>query len=753
MPNFVRTTASGYLIAVFATALIAAVLWAAGGIPAFLPFIGAVLLAAWRGGFGPGLAATIFGAFAGALFARELPTFAATPSAVWVTLGIFLTQGFAIASVFEALHRTTRRIVAESADREAANRQLSDLIERSRRSEERLQQATEAISGLIYEIDFSAGTVWRSHALAGLIGVEPADAEPTLDWWLARCHPADAARLRAELNENLTGRRYSTHYRVRHAAGHYVDVWDQGIVFRDAAGKPFRAIGCTVDTTLQREAEEKTRRSEERFRLLADAMPQIVYVSGGDGRVEYLNSRWREYAGRDTATMEDMAALVPSDDLRDMAAKWRAAIAAGTPLVAEFRLKHAASGEYRWFLTRSMPVRDADGQVVNWFGTSTDIHDQKSAEAALREADRRKDDFLALLAHELRNPLAPVRNGLQVLNLTAPADDAMAETRAMMGRQLGQLVRLVDDLLDVSRISRGKLDLRLERVNMAAVVADAAEACRSLVEAKSHTLTLDPGPEPVFVEGDAARLTQVVSNLLNNSAKYTPPGGRIRVGVTADETAVRVTVTDSGIGIPQGMLPRIFDLFTQVDRTLDMSQGGLGIGLSLVRQLLDLHGGTVSARSDGYGLGSEFTVQLPRCAPPEPAAVVPAATAPSPARRRILVVDDNRDAADSLALMLQLMGHETHTGHDGLEAVALAAAHRPEVVLLDIGMPNLDGYGAARRIRELPGAADIVLVALTGWGQEEDRRKSAAAGFNRHLVKPVDLAALQDVLATLPRAG
>ncbi len=626
MPNFVRTTASGYLIAVVATALLAAVLWATGGIPAYLPFIGAVLLAAWRGGFGPGLAATVLGAFAGSLFARQLPTFAANPSAVWFTLGIFLTQGFAIASVFEALHRTTRRIVAESADREAANRQLSELVER-------------------------------------------------------------------------------------------------------------------------------TRRSEERFRLLADAMPQIVYVSGADGRVEYLNSRWREYAGRDTATMDDLAALVPPDDLRDMAAKWREAIAAGTPLVAEFRLRHAASGEYRWFLTRAVPVRDADGRVVNWFGTSTDIHDQKTAEAALREADRRKDDFLALLAHELRNPLAPVRNGLQVLNLTAPADDAMAETRAMMGRQLGQLVRLVDDLLDVSRISRGKLDLRLERVNVAAVVADAAEACRSLIEAKAHALTLNPGPEPVFVDGDAARLTQVVSNLLNNSAKYTPPGGRIRVGVAADAGAVRVTVADSGIGIPQSMLPRIFDLFTQVDRTLDMSQGGLGIGLSLVRQLLELHGGTVTARSDGYGLGSEFTVQLPRCAAPEPAAVSPAAAGRPPARRRILVVDDNRDAADSLALMLQLMGHETHTGHDGLEAVALAAAHQPEVVLLDIGMPNLDGYGAARRIRELPGAADIVLVALTGWGQEEDRRKSAAAGFNRHLVKPVDLAALQDVLATLPPAG
>ncbi len=626
MSNSVRTAASGYLIAVVATALIAAVLWAAGGIPAYLPFIGAVLLAAWRGGFGPGLAATILGAFAGSLFARQLPTFAANPSAVWVTLGIFLVQGFAIASVFEALHRTTRGIAAESADRGAANRQLSELVER-------------------------------------------------------------------------------------------------------------------------------TRRSEERFRLLADAMPQIVYVSGADGRVEYLNSRWREYAGLDSATMEDLAALVPPDDLRVMAAKWRAAIAAGTPLVAEFRLRHASSGEYRWFLTRAVPVRDAGGRVVNWFGTSTDIHDQKTAEAALRDADRRKDDFLALLAHELRNPLAPVRNGLQALNLTAPADDAMAETRAMMGRQLGQLVRLVDDLLDVSRIGRGKLDLRLERVDMAAVVADAAEACRALIEAKAHTLTLDPGPEPVFVDGDATRLTQVISNLVNNSAKYTPPGGRIRVAVAADAGAVRVTVADSGIGIPQNMLPRIFDLFTQVDRSLGMSQGGLGIGLSLVRQLLELHGGTVSARSDGYGLGSEFTVHLPRCAAPEPAAVSPAAVAAPPARRRILVVDDNRDAADSLALMLQLMGHETHTGHDGLEAVALAAAHQPDVVLLDIGMPNLDGYGAARRIRELPGAADMTLVALTGWSQEEDRRKSAAAGFNRHLVKPVDLAALQDVLAALPRAG
>jgi signal transduction histidine kinase/CheY-like chemotaxis protein len=361
---------------------------------------------------------------------------------------------------------------------------------------------------------------------------------------------------------------------------------------------------------------------------------------------------------------------------------------------------------------------------------------------ALREADRKKDDFIALLAHELRNPLAPIRNGLETFKLSRRTADRSLD---MMDRQLTHMVRMIEDLLDVSRIGRNKMDLRRARVTLADVIASAVETAQPALDAAGHELTVALPADPVHLDADFTRLAQVFSNLLTNSAKYTPHGGRVWLtGERRGDTA-RVTVRDTGIGIPAAALPTIFDMFSQVDRPVERSAGGLGIGLALVKGLTEMHGGTVTAASDGRG--STFTVCLPVLAAP---AVPPPPPPPAPAKRthahRVLVVDDNRDGAESLSQLLAILGHDVRTAFDGVEAVEQARQHRPDVVLMDVGMPRLNGYEATRRIREHDWGAGMVIIALTGWGQENDRKQSRDAGCDGHLVKPVSLSDLQQVL-------
>jgi signal transduction histidine kinase len=369
------------------------------------------------------------------------------------------------------------------------------------------------------------------------------------------------------------------------------------------------------------------------------------------------------------------------------------------------------------------------------------------AQAALRESAQRKDEFLAILAHELRNPLAPIRNSLQILRLTRPLDSTAEHVAAVMDRQVDLMARLVDDLLEASRISRGMIELRLGAVDVAAVVHGAIETSRPVIEAGGHRLVLDLPPHPLTLEGDFVRLTQVVANLLNNAAKYSDPGGEIRIEAKRDGNAVSISVRDTGRGIPADMLSRVFELFMQVDRGNGQSQGGLGIGLTLAKTLVELHGGTLEARSGGAGQGSEFVVCLPLGAahtptrPPEEG--VPSAVLAS---RRILVVDDNRDAAESLGTLLELLGADVRIAHNGPDALDSFAIHEPDAVVLDLGMPGMDGLEVARRIRQRPGAEDVTLIALTGWGQDEDRQRSQAAGFDHHLVKPTNFRALQKLL-------
>jgi CheY-like chemotaxis protein len=372
----------------------------------------------------------------------------------------------------------------------------------------------------------------------------------------------------------------------------------------------------------------------------------------------------------------------------------------------------------------------------------------------LRDQDRRKDEFLATLAHELRNPLAPIRNALQILKMPRLDTMTVARSREMMERQVHQLVRLVDDLLDVSRVMRGKIELRKEKLELATVVARAVETVQPLIEAQGHELTVSLPPESLSLEADPVRLAQVVGNLLTNAAKYPEANGRIWLTAQREGDDVVLVVRDTGIGIAPDMLPHIFELFVQVDHASTRSQGGLGIGLTLVKNLVGMHDGTVEAHSAGLGRGSQFVVRLPLMLQTHGEEIEnekgqqqrgPALSS----GHRLLVVDDNRDAAESLAMLVRLQGHEVRVAHDGIAALEMVKNYRPALVFLDIGMPKMDGYELARRLRQQPGLEHVRLAALTGWGQQEDRRRTAEAGFDHHLVKPLEPEALERLLADL----
>ncbi len=487
------------------------------------------------------------------------------------------------------------------------------------------------------------------------------------------------------------------------------------------------------------------------YRLLVEQMQQGAVTLDAHGAVTYCNRRFAELLDTPHERLigTDFRDFLP-DVERDIYETLlsHAAIGGGQ---SEAHLRRTDGHSIPVFLTFNALPPDSGvsfGVLVTDL-TSQRRHEQLDAAIrALEESDRLKNEFLAMLAHELRNPLAPIRNAVQIMRLTDGNATVLASTSAMMERQVAQMVRLIDDLLDVSRISRGKIELRKERIDLASTIGHAVDACRSDMESSKHALTVSLPSVPVYSDGDPARLAQVVGNLLSNARKFTDKGGLIGLTLeqAGDEAVIRVW--DNGIGVAASQLPRIFDMFLQIDSSLERSVSGLGIGLTLVRKLVEMHAGSVEAFSAGVGQGSEFVVRLPVAAPisappPEPIAPAPILAA----GLRILVVDDNRDSANSLSLLLQLIGHETQEAHDGLEAVETAAAFRPDVILLDIGLPKLNGYEVCRRVREQPGGKAIVVIGLSGWGRDEDREMSKDAGFDAHMVKPVDFAALTKLLA------
>ena len=437
-----------------------------------------------------------------------------------------------------------------------------------------------------------------------------------------------------------------------------------------------------------------------------------------------------------------------------MLASWRAALAKGVPWEEIYTLRRR-DGQMRWHLARAVPVRDEQGEIACWFGTSTDIHDRIASEQALKDADARKDQFLATLAHELRNPLAPISYSLQLWPHCLDDKQEMEQLRLIMSRQVDQLVRLIDDLMDMARITRGKIKLRRAPLDLGILIARAVETVRPLIDEAGHALSVTLPAEPVAIDGDMSRLTQVLSNILGNAAKYTPPQGRISIVAERQEQRAVIRVRDSGPGIPAHLLDSIFEPFRQIDTEPSRSQGGLGIGLALARQFIELHGGTIEARSDGPARGSEFVVTLPALTviPASVDSVPPTMSASSLARRRIVVVDDHADSAETLARILRARGQDATAFTEGRAAIDWVLAHPPDVVFLDIAMPRLDGHEIARRLREHLELRSTVLVALTGLGQQRDQRQALAAGFDYHLTKPATLTDLEGLLARLPAAS
>jgi PAS domain S-box-containing protein len=487
--------------------------------------------------------------------------------------------------------------------------------------------------------------------------------------------------------------------------------------------------------------EEKLRDQEERLRFALTAGRLGSWeLDLATGNLECSDTGKANFGRPPSAafTYQDLFEAIHPDERERVRAAVRQAETGGNDYDVEYRTIWP-DGTVHWLLVRGRLSGDA-----RMVGVSMDITERKRAEEALRDADRRKDDFIALLAHELRNPLAPIRNGLQVMRLAGGDVNAVAQARAMMDRQLTHLVRLVDDLLDVSRISRNKMELRPDRVLLSDAINAALETARPMIEAAGHDLQVSLPPGPVFLDADLTRLSQVFSNLLTNSAKYTEPGGRIHLSAQRQPGEVEIKVRDNGIGIPAEEIGHIFDMFSQVNRSIERNSGGLGIGLALVKGLVEMHGGTVTAESDGKG--STFTVRLP-LAKGRAKSQKEDALANGHGSRRVLVVDDNQDGAESLGMMLKLLGDEVRTAHDGVEAIEVAERFRPEVILMDMGMPRLNGLDATRRIREREWGRNIAIIALTGWGQEGDRERSRRAGCNGHLVKPVNLADLEKALS------
>jgi PAS domain S-box-containing protein len=496
--------------------------------------------------------------------------------------------------------------------------------------------------------------------------------------------------------------------------------------------------------------------SEELFHTMADGIPQLAWMARPDGHIYWYNERWYEYTGTTPAEVEGWGWQCVHDpgELPRVLERWKDALARGEAWEDTFPIRRR-DGAMRWHLSRAEPLRNERGEITCWFGTNTDITERLEMEASLREADRRKDEFLATLAHELRNPIAPISNALQIWPFVEHDRGEMEKLRAVMEPQVRQMTRLIDDLLDVARITQDKIQLRLEVIDLAEIVAGVVDAIRPQVDACGQRLEVQVAEAPLLVRGDAARLTQALGNLVQNAAKYTGPGDAIRVSASRQGDRAMLCVEDSGVGIPPDVLPRVFDMFEQGDRTMARAHGGLGLGLTLVKRLVELHGGSAEAHSEGEGKGSRFLVWLPIRQPlAGPVASSEAASAPACARalarRRILVVDDVRASASTLAMMLDRLGQEVATAHDGSSAIEQAAACRPDVVFLDIAMPGLSGYDVARQLRASPRTADVVLVALTGYGNEEDRRKSLQAGFDHHLTKPTSIAELAALLRSLP---
>jgi PAS domain S-box-containing protein len=523
---------------------------------------------------------------------------------------------------------------------------------------------------------------------------------------------------------------------------------------RNPAGRLTGFLKITRDLTERRRHEETLRDSEERFRLLVDTVREYaIFMLDTEGRVASWNQGAERIIGYTAAEIigRHFSCFYPVEAAERGAAQHDldAALEHGSLETNGRRVRK--DGSRFWANVVITAVYDLEGRLRGFAKITRDLTERKQFEE-LEESQQRTQEFLAMLSHELRNPLAPLKTSVDILRARDLTDPVVARARDVIDRQVQHLTRLIDDLLDVSRITSGRVRLSNEALELESVIARAVEAARPLIDSKAHSLQVKPLTRPAWVRGDLTRLTQVLVNLLNNAAKYTPAGGRIDIAVITSDSHAEIHVRDNGVGIDAELLPRVFDLFTQGQRPLDRADGGLGVGLALVHRIVSLHGGTVKASSAGAGRGSEFIVTLPLLSEETSMSVASVSserTVHQPRRRRIMVIDDNKDAAESMSMLLELWGHEVMCAYDGHSALEAAVKYHPDAVFLDIGLPGMDGYEIAERLREQPESAHAVLIAITGYGQDEDRRRSRDAGIDHHLVKPVAPETLHTLLDSL----
>lgn len=724
----------------------------------FVTYFLATLLVVVVAGPGPAALATFLSAASAIyLFVEPVNSFEIRNVADIARLLIFVTIALGMSAMAEMMRRA-REVAVEAQINLAKIEMIQQSEAALRASEERLRVANERFTAaleaspvVIFEQDRELRCMWVHNSALGyaseeIIGKTDHDL-------LERKEDADclAAIKRRVLDTGQPAREEV--FVTSDGKPRYFDLHVQP----RRSGQEVIGLLCTaVDITERKQSLDRLRKNDLRLRIAVDA----AYVISFEWDIQ--RNEVRRYISTDPglpptpemqpSTFEAVQQAVHPDDRALFSANVHAALESREGLYeSEFRIVRP-DGAVAWLFERGRVERDAEGRPAFLIGLSQDVTERRRIEEALREADQRKDEFLATLAHELRNPLAPLRNAIRVLRRDAGrlSEEQRGELFAMFDRQTEHLVRLVDDLLEVSRITRGKIDLRKERVDLATILRNAIETSRPAIERGGHELRIDAGAERLILDADPVRLAQVFSNLLNNAAKYTEHGGSIALTVERRGDEAVVSVRDSGVGIPPEMAPRVFDIFTQVDRTLGRSQGGLGIGLALVRNLLEMHGGSVEAHSEGLGRGTTFVVRLPVATGGLQEKTSKKDPSPSPrVDRRILVIDDDHDVADSLTIFLKSLGATARAVYDGVAGLDAVEHFRPEIVILDIGMPGMDGYETARLIRERPEGRNAILVALTGWGQQQVHDRARASGFDHQLTKPADLDELVTLLKSL----
>ncbi len=525
---------------------------------------------------------------------------------------------------------------------------------------------------------------------------------------------------------------------------------NQSLVLEIAERRRAQEALRVLNEELERRVDERTAElsdSESRFRAFAEEMPHFVWETDAAGRTTYRNARWQAYSGHSPASTNSWIELVHPSDAGDIETAWEASLRKGGESEWFCRKRRASDGEYRWFHVKAAAVRNANNQIVRWVGTSTDIHEHRKAQEALRDADRRKDEFLAMLGHELRNPLAAIRHAVRI-SQEAEDNENQRWAHDVIDRQSNQLARMVDDLLDVERINRGRIELRSEPVVLDRILVSAIHAVQPMISGKQHQLLQDVAG-PILIQGDPARLEQIFVNLLTNAIKYTPEGGKIQVEARREGSRAAIQITDNGVGIPKDLLPHIFDLFTQAGTSLDRAQGGLGIGLTVVRTLVELHGGTVAAEGIPDSPGTRLIVYFPLLTEEAVAVLAqtpPITEVPLQVKLRVLIVDDHVDAAQTMERLLKRRNCDVLMAHDGPSGLLAAGEFRPDVLLLDLGLPGLDGFELAKNLKAKPEFSKSLFIAISGYAQESDTLRSREAGFHHHFAKPVNLNQLTAVM-------